>query len=416
MSELTRRRFLEGAGALAAVGFLPRLSLAAAETPRRLILVILRGGLDGLAAVPPYGESGYGRTRGRLALGAPGTEGGVLKLDGTFGLHPGLKGLHDLYEEGSLAVVHALATPYRERSHFAGQDVLENGTEVPHAQSGWLNRALEALPDRSADRSASLGMALAQSVPKVLRGPAPVDSWAPSRLPGLDPDTLDRLADLYSEAPFFATRLAQALATDEMAERAIGSAGAGRQRVRGRQGAGQIASLARAAASFLRSPDGPRVAVLEFGGWDTHANQGAGQGRLAGRLASLDRGVDLLKQGLGPVWSETVVLIVSEFGRTARENGTGGTDHGTAGVGFVVGGAVRGGRVLSDWPGLRKSSLYEGRDLMPTTDARSLFKGVLRDHLGISAGALERDVFPRSVAAEPLDGLIRSPASGERIA
>ena len=416
MSGITRRRFLEGAGGLAAVGFLPRLSLAAAETPRRLILVILRGGLDALAAVPPYGESGYGRTRGRLALGAPGTEGGVLKLDGTFGLHPGLKALHDLYEEGSRVVVHALATPYRERSHFDGQDVLENGTEVPYAQSGWLNRALDALPDRSRGTSASLGMALAQSVPKVLRGPARVDSWAPSRLPGLDPDTLDRLADLYSEDPFFATRLSQALATDEMAERAIGSAGAGRQRARGRQGAGQIASLARAAARLLRAPDGPRVAVLEFGGWDTHANQGARQGRLAGQLASLDRGVDLLKQGLGPVWSETVVLIVSEFGRTARENGTGGTDHGTAGAGFVVGGAVRGGRVVADWPGLRKRALYEGRDLMPTTDTRSLFKGVLRDHLGISAGALERDVFPRSVAAEPLDGLIRSPASGGRIA
>ena len=281
MSELTRRRFLEGAGALAAVGFLPRLSLAAAETPRRLILVILRGGLDGLAAVPPYGESGYGRTRGRLALGAPGTEGGVLKLDGTFGLHPGLKGLHDLYEEGSLAVVHALATPYRERSHFAGQDVLENGTEVPHAQSGWLNRALEALPERSADRSASLGMALAQSVPKVLRGPAPVDSWAPSRLPGLDPDTLDRLADLYSEAPFFATRLAQALATDEMAERAIGSAGAGRQRVRGRQGAGQIASLARAAAR-TRAPGrgGWRVGLrASTGAWICSSRAWARSGR-----------------------------------------------------------------------------------------------------------------------------------------
>ena len=296
------------------------------------MLVILRGGMDGLAAVPPYGESSYERTREGLALAAPGEAGGVLKLDGT------------------------------------------------------------------------------QSVPMVLRGDVPVESWAPSPLPSLDPDTLARLLDLYRDDAFFAARLRQALATDEMAERAL-RATPGRGRRAGRVA---FAALARAAAAFLSAPDGPRIAVLEFGGWDTHANQGAGQGRLATQLASLDSGVTKLRQGLGPAWSRTAVIVVSEFGRTVGENGTRGTDHGTAGAAFLLGGAVRGGRVVSDWPGIRKRALYEGRDLMPTLDARSLFKGVLRDHLGVPPGALEQHVFPSSAAAAPLDQLIVTPAARER--
>lgn len=244
------------------------------------------------------------------------------------------------------------------------------------------------------------------------RGDAPVESWAPSPLPEVDADTLRRLAELYADEPFFATRLRRALATDDMADRAMGG---GRRRGRSRR-RGQFASLARPAASFLRAADGPRVAVLELGGWDTHANQGARQGRLASQLIALDAGIEVLRQGLGPTWSQTAVIVVSEFGRTVAENGTGGTDHGTAGVGFLIGGAVRGGRILCDWPGIRRSALYEGRDLMPTLDTRSLFKAVLRDHLGAPIGSLERDVFPNSAKAAPIDGLIRAPASAGRIA
>lgn len=412
MNAITRRRFLEGAGTLAGVGFLPRLSLAGPDTLGRLVLVILRGGMDGLAAVPPYGDPTYERSRPRVALEEPGTAGGILKLDGTFGLHPGLERLHGLYQAGEVVVVHAMATPYRERSHFDGQDILENGTDTPHARSGWLNRALDTLSTRDRPETSAHGMALAQSVPMVLRGDAPVESWAPSPLPEVDADTLRRLAELYADEPFFAMRLQSALATDDMADRAMGG---GRRRGRGR-GRGQFASLARPAASFLRAPDGPRVAVMEFGGWDTHANQGARQGRLANQLTALDAGIEALRQGLGPVWSETAVIVVSEFGRTVAENGTGGTDHGTAGVGFLIGGAVLGGRILCDWPGIHKSALYEGRDLMPTLDARSLFKAVLRDHLGVPIGPLERDVFPNSAGAAPVDGLIRAPASGGWIA
>jgi uncharacterized protein (DUF1501 family) len=412
MNAITRRRFLEGAGTLTAIGFLPGLSLARPDTSGRLVLVILRGGMDGLAAVPPYGEPTYERTRAGLALEEPGRAGGILKLDGTFGLHPGLERLHRLYQAGEALVLHAMATPYRERSHFDGQDILENGTDTPHASSGWLNRALDTLPARDRPDTSAHGMALAQSVPMVLRGDAPVESWAPSPLPEVDADTLGRLAELYADEPFFAARLQRALATDDMADRAMGGG-----RHRGRRGRrGQFASLARPAATFLRAPDGPRVAVMEVGGWDTHANQGARQGRLATQLTALDAGIEALRQGLGPAWSQTAVIVVSEFGRTVAENGTRGTDHGTAGVGFLIGGAVRGGRILCDWPGIRRSALYEGRDLMPTLDARSLFKTVLRDHLGVPIGPLERDVFPNSAKAVPIEGLIRAPASGGRIA
>ena len=410
MMSITRRRFLEAAGSLAAVGLLPGLSLARSDSEARLVLVILRGGMDGLAAVPPYGESSYERTRAGLALAAPGAAGGVLKLDGTFGLHPALRTFSALYQAGELVVLQAIATSYRERSHFDGQDILENGTAVPHAGSGWLNRALLAPSDAVVIGTPAPALALAQSVPMVLRGDAPVESWAPSPLPSLDPDTLARMADLYRDDAFFAARLRQALATDEMAERALGAAPAHGRRA----GRAAFAALARAAAAFLRAPDGPRIAVLEFGGWDTHANQGAGQGRLATQLATLDRGVELLRQGLGSTWSQTAVIVISEFGRTVAENGTRGTDHGTAGAAFLLGGAVRGGRVVSDWPGLRKRALYEGRDLMPTLDARSLFKGVLRDHLGVQVGTLEQRVFPRSAKAAPLDQLILTPASRER--
>lgn len=411
MRRMTRRRFLGGAAGLAAAGLLPRLSLARVETEERLVLVILRGGLDGLAAVPPHGEPGYERARARLALGRPGAQDGALELDETFGLHPRLAGLHQLYGSGELVVLHALATPYRERSHFDGQDVLENGTALPHARSGWLNRALLSLPGPGLGGSAGsgLGVALARSVPTVLRGAAPVSSWAPSPLPDLDDDTLERIADLYSDDAFFSARLARALDTDSIASTA---AGGGPSRLGRRAGPGAFPSLARAAAGLLRAPQGPRVAVLELGGWDTHANQGAAQGPLASRLATLDRGMAELRRGLGAAWSRSAVLVVSEFGRTVAENGTAGTDHGTAGVGFLAGGVVQGGRVACDWPGIGKRALLEGRDLRPTLDARALFKGVLRDHLGVSPAALERDVFPGSAAAAPLDGLIRSPAAG----
>jgi uncharacterized protein (DUF1501 family) len=359
--------------------------------------VILRGGLDGLAAVPPYGEPAYAQLRGPLALAAPGAEGGALDLDGTFGLHPSLSNLHAIYRAREALVLHAAATPYRERSHFDAQNVLEAGSVTPNASSsGWLNRALATL---DAGGEAPGAVAVADSVPLVLRGELAVTSWAPSRLPESDDDTLARVRRLYEAAdPALAESLNGALAAREIA----GDAGDGNMGGRGGQA---VAPLASAAARFLRSPAGPRVAVLDVGGWDTHANQGAAQGALALRLRGLDAGLQLLKTDLGEHWRNTSVLVVTEFGRTVAANGTRGTDHGTAGCAFLVGGAVAGGRVVGDWPGLAQRDLHEGRDLRATTDLRALCKSVLHERFGVGEAALARTVFPDSDAVEPLDGV-----------
>jgi len=361
------------------------------------VLVILRGGLDGLAAVPPYAEPQYQNLRGPLALSAPGTDGGALDLDGTFGLHPSLTNLHAMYRAGEALILHAAATPYRERSHFDAQNVLEAGSVTASAAAGgWLNRALGALNVAGEPRGA---VALADSVPLVLRGEFAVTSWAPSRLPDTDDDTLARVRRMYEATdPELAARLSAALDARELA----GDAG---DATMGGRGGQALAPLASAAARFLGSADGPRVAVLDVGGWDTHANQGAAQGALALRLRGLDTGLQLLKSELGSHWQTTSVLVVTEFGRTVAVNGTRGTDHGTAGCAFLVGGAVAGGRVVANWPGLAARDLHEGRDLRATTDLRALFKAVLHERLGVGESALAREVFPGSDAVKPLENV-----------
>ncbi len=396
---LSRRSFLKQtlvSGSVAA--FWPGLSLASIDTDKRLVVVLLRGALDGLAAVPPYGDGRYKSTRGELALSKPGSAGGALKLDGMFGLHPELSTLHEWYQAGDALIVHATASPYRERSHFDGQNVLENGTgRAFGAADGWLNRALAVMPKPPGTADEERGIALGQNVPLLLRGPEPVGSWAPSMLPGVSDDTMSRIMDLYANDAFLSTRLANALQTEAMAPDGLS---------RGRMGPQRFVDMADAAGGFLIEPDGPRVAMLETGGWDTHANQGAGAGQLATRLGFLDKALGALQKRLGPTWPDTIVVVISEFGRTVSVNGSKGTDHGTGGVMFLAGGSVNGGRVIADWPGLRASDLYQGRDLMPTTDVRSVFKAVLNDHLGIAESALETSVFPDSSAAAPIDGLI----------
>lgn len=393
----TRRSLLATSATLTLLAPFARLASAAPSVDARFVLVILRGGLDGLAAVPPYAEPQYAALRGPLALSTPGTDGGALDLDGTFGLHPALANLHAMYQAREALVLHATATPYRERSHFDAQKVLEAGGVTPGASAGgWLNRALGVL-DSSGD--APPAIALADSVPLVLRGELAVTSWAPSRLPESDDDTLARVRRLYEAAdPALAESLNGALAAREIA----GDAGDGNMGGRGGQA---VAPLASAAARFLSSPTGPRVAVLDVGGWDTHANQGAAQGALALRLRGLDAGLELLKAELGEHWQTTSVLVVTEFGRTVAANGTRGTDHGTAGCAFLVGGAVAGGRVLGDWPGLAQRDLHEGRDLRATTDLRALCKSVLHERFGVGEAALARTVFPESDSVAPLEGL-----------
>ncbi len=389
---LDRRRFLAGATQLALLAGLPGFARSQDRLDSRFVFVVLRGGMDGLSAVPPYAEPQYQRLRGQLAIGAD----DVLKLDGTFGLHPALSNMYAMYESGELAVLHAVATPYRERSHFDGQNVLENGTDVPGSRrDGWLNRAV------GYDETSRRAIALSQNIPLVLRGDSSVTSWAPSRLPEADDDTLARLADLYSNDPHLAGRLEEALAAREVA----GEMGGGRNS-RGNQ----LGPVISAAGRFLSAPDGPRIAVLETGGWDTHANQGAAQGVLATRLRFLDQGIAALKRELGDVWQETVVVVATEFGRTVAVNGTRGTDHGTAGCAFVAGGAVQGGRIIADWPGLGSRDLHDERDLQPTLDLRSAFKGVLSDHFDATREELDRHIFPGSDEVAPLEGLIRASA------
>jgi len=406
---MERREFLTR-GALLAGGTLlcAQVAFAHADTrSSRFVLVILRGALDGLASVPPLGDRDYAELRRELALHPAGEPGGALPLNGFFGLHPSLVFLHTCYVARELTVLHALASPYRERSHFDGQDVLENGTPRPHAlQTGWLNRALAATPAPAAREA---GVSLGQNVPLVMRGPASVTSWSASKLVAPDDDTLSRITDLYAGDALLASRLADALAADALASGEGGGADmTAPQGTPAAKGKARYAEVVRAAAGFLRREDGPKVAVFDTRGWDTHANEGGAQGQLAGRLSELDAGLSTLREELGTVWKDTAVLLLTEFGRTAAINGTRGTDHGTATAAFLLGGAVAGGRVIADWPGLSPRALYQGRDLAPTLDVRSVLKGILAEHLAVPAAPLEREIFPDSSPARPLRGLMRT--------
>jgi uncharacterized protein (DUF1501 family) len=406
---LSRRRLVAaGAGFLAGTSLsgIP-VALARAATERRFVLVILRGALDGLAAVPPYAEREYRSLRGPLALPDPGSADGMLALDNRFGLHPALQPLHGLYKSGEFAVVHAVATPYRSRSHFDGQDLLESGGDTPHdSPDGWLNRALGLLNSSAA--TSRVGLAVGQTVPLVLRGKMPIATWAPSNMPAVDPDFLDRLASLYAKDAVLGPALSEGLRAQALADEVLNDTPPGRgRRMNGDKmygrGARQIVAVrpaANAVGRLLAAEDGPRVAVLEMLGWDTHAGQGVLTGRLAGVMKALGEGIEELKASLGPAWRQTVVAVVTEFGRTVAVNGTNGTDHGTGTVAFLLGGPVAGGRVLGQWPGL--AQLYENRDLMPMTDLRAVMKAVLVDHMHLPADAVERVVFPNSAAVARL--------------
>jgi uncharacterized protein (DUF1501 family) len=417
---MKRRSLLKFGLASGAAALATRYSFAApAASSSRFVFIIMRGALDGLSAVPPYADPDYARLRGELAIGAPGGSDGALALDGYFGLNPGLVFLQEAYAARELLVMPAVASAYRERSHFDGQDVLENGMTRPHAsQSGWLNRALVNLPGAARGGRQS-GVALSQNVPLVLRGSAEVASWSPSVLPDLDDDTMRRITERYASDPLLSRRLAEALDTNSEAAQAQAAAPAtptslGRDAAAGpamapavRSTAGRYTETVRTAAGFLRREDGPAVAVFDTTGWDTHFNEGGAQGQLRQRLAVLDQGLRTLKESLAEAWPRTVVLLATEFGRTAAANGTRGTDHGTGSAAFLLGGAVAGGRVLADWPGLSARALYQQRDLAPTLDLRAVMKSVLHDHLQIDSRALDNEVFPDSRSASYIAGLLR---------
>jgi uncharacterized protein (DUF1501 family) len=402
----TRRELLFASGTLFAWAHLPKVARAEGRDPRFLVIV-LRGALDGLAAVAPVGDPDWVALRGDKAITLDGKT-PALPLDSFFALNAAMPNLHRLYKSGAATIVHAAATPYRERSHFDGQDVLESGLGKPGAtDTGWLNRALTAIQPSGRVRGGRDAFAVGPIAPLVVRGPAPVLSWTPRRLPPTSEDTLARLLDLYRHTDPALLRVLE----ERMGLATLARAGGMDQQQQPRPpGAGQMrayfADSAGTAAKFLARPDGPRVGALAFDGWDTHADEGVITGRLANLLGALDGALAAIETEMQDAWRDTVVAVITEFGRTARINGTEGTDHGTATVALLVGGALKGGRVVADWPGLKPNRLHEGRDLNPTTDLRAVLKGVLRDHLRVDEAALASKVFPDSTVVKPMSGLL----------
>jgi uncharacterized protein (DUF1501 family) len=387
---LSRRHFLASAAGAAALLAAPRIAFAQAATERRFIFIIQRGAADGLNTVIPYADPAYAKLRGALAIDPS----QATKLDGTFALHPALAELGGLYKSGQATFFHAVASPYRERSHFDGQNVLETGGNAPYAlKDGWMNRLLATLPHRGKD-----GIAFAPTVPMALRGPVEVTSYAPSALPQANDDLLARVEQLYAEDRELHALWSAALDARDMAGGMEGDKAGGAKR----QSPG---ALGRMAASFLARPDGPRIAMIETGGWDTHSAQ---NNRLAAQLGNLDSLIAGLRQGLGAEWESTTILVATEFGRTVAVNGTGGTDHGTGAAAMLLGGAVRGGRVVADWPGLAPAQLFEGRDLKPTLGLDALISQVCAEVFAVDPERMARTLFPQSALAKPLERLLKA--------
>jgi len=413
----SRRRFLLGSGTLFAWAHLPKLARAEGRDPR-FLTIVLRGALDGLATVAPVGDPDWVRLRGDDALTLAGKT-PALKLDDFFALNPAMPNLHRMFTANEAIIVHAAATPYRERSHFDGQDVLESGVEKPGmVRTGWLNRLLGGLaPEGRLAANAGSAFAVGPVTPLVIRGPAPTLIWSPRRIPPEGDDTTARLLELYRHTDVrFAqvlegrAKLAALAAKSGMVEKPAGPiagpfisplAYAERQRA-------YFSAVVGATSQYLAQSDGPRVGALSLNGWDTHYDEGIASGTLAQLLGALDGALAAIKDNMGATWRETVVVLITEFGRTARINGSKGTDHGTATVAIAVGGALKGGRVIADWPGLKPANLFEDRDLKSTTDLRAVLKGLLKDHLRADERILAHDVFPGSEQIKPMTGLVAS--------
>lgn len=372
---LTRRFFISAGSAaagLATLGF-PRMAFARANTTRRLIFIIQRGAADGLHIAAPTGDPVYAGVRGDFASDfATGA-----KLDSFFTLHPALAETAKLYADKQALFVHAVASAYRDRSHFDGQNVLETGGSAAYQlKDGWMNRLLSLLP---ADDARAL--ALSSTVPMALRGSHEVASYAPTALPSASDDLLTRVAGLYEP-----DRQLHALWSTAMQTRMT----AGDASETKTQNATATGALA---ARMLGGEVGARIAMIETNGWDTHSGQ---RGRLNTQLRNLDQLVAAMRQGLGGDWASTLVIVATEFGRTVAPNGTAGTDHGQASTAMLLGGAVAGGRVLADWPGLSAPALYEGRDLRPTTDLDALLAGALAQHYALDPARVMATLFPDS--------------------
>ena len=398
-----RQALATAAGFGLSLNFLARQSFAASQggqAAKKFVLVICRGGMDGLSVAPPTGDPDYVGLRQALALGNT-----ALKLDATFGLHPALTSVQAMAQAGQARIAPAIATPDRARSHFEAQDVLESGGSVVYGTtSGWLNRAVTSLSAQRKIEAISIGA----TAPLVMRGPAAVSSWSPGKLVDASARLPILLQDLYKDDPVLGPAFARGLETETMAQGAMGTTGASMMEAGGKGGylkQGQEAArkLGQTVAGFMTEPTGPQIAAISLDGFDTHANQ---LGQLAVRLAGLDALLDGLHIGLGGAWSDTVVVVATEFGRTARTNGTAGTDHGTASTALVLGGGLKRGDIIGDWPTLKAASLFENRDLAPSLDMRALFKGVLAEQLGVDAKALDGTVFPESASIRGLTDLL----------
>lgn len=410
-SRPSRRDALGMAGAFFTWVHAPRFASAAGTRDMRLLTIVLRGALDGLAVVPPLGDPFYLGLREKIAL-APDGANAALSLDGFFYLHPAMTELARMYRAGDALICHGIATGYRGRSHFDGQDVLESGATGPATvDDGWLNRFVLQLPrghlvqaDQVAGGRPLLGVGAIP--PLVVRGQAPVVGWMSGSFQELPRETADRLLALYRmRDPEFERVFAEGMALDASSK---GGDETTEARPKGGKLAERMARVAEGAARIMAGPAGPRIGALAFDGWDTHAAEGGALGRLASRLEGLDQALASIETAMGAEWKNTIVVVVTEFGRTAHVNGTAGTDHGTGTVMFLVGGGVRGGRVVADWPGLKGPDLLDGRDLKPTLDVRAVIKGALSESYGISDAALSETVFPGTRSQKPLQGLLKA--------
>ena len=372
---ISRHSFISATSAaagLATLGF-PNMAFAKAATDRRFVFIIQRGAADGLHIVAPTGDPAYAGLRGDFAQDlAQGT-----KLGSFFTLHPALAETAKMYGSREALFVHAVASPYRDRSHFDGQNVLETGGSAAYRlRDGWMNRLLGLLPSDEAK-----ALALSTTVPMALRGAHEVSSYAQSQLPSPTDDLLTRVSALYAPDQQLHGLWSAAMDTRMKAGDPM------------QAGGGQNGAAIGALAAKMLAGDGARIAMIETNGWDTHSGQ---RGRLTAQLRSLDQLLAALKAGLGPEWANTLVVVATEFGRTAKPNGTGGTDHGQASAAMLLGGAVRGGSVIADWPGLSTAALYEGRDLKPTTDLDALIAGAVSQHYGLEAARAMATLFPES--------------------
>lgn len=383
---LDRRSFVTAAGVSVLASSLgARMAFASAATDRRFVFIIQRGAADGLGTLAPVGDPGFVSHRGILAedfASAP-------RLDSMFALHPSLTNIGALYAEKQALFVHAVASPYRDRSHFDGQNVLETGGSSAYSlKDGWLNRMLSLLP--AADARA---IAIAATIPMALRGKVEVASYAPTALPDASDDLLARVSAMYQDDPQLHAAWAQATETRMLTSDMAADNGR------------NAAATGALAAKLLAAENGSRIAMIETGGWDTHAQQ---RGRLAAQLRGLDGLIGALKAGLGPHWANTMVVVATEFGRTVKVNGTGGTDHGTGSMAMLLGGAVNGGRVIADWPGLSDVALYEGRDLKPTVDLDAVIASAAAGHFAIDGMRAMKILFPETRSARVMEGLVRA--------